>query len=105
MFNPQRLTFARKRRGMNMTQLARTLNIDVRSLTGYAKGEYEPRDERLEDIARVLRFPVDFFLQADIPEVAPDTASFRAMSKMSAAQRDVALSAGSIFFVAFAPML
>jgi len=35
-------------------------------------------------------------MQGDIPLVSPDTASFRAMSKMSAAKRDVALSAGSI---------
>ena len=96
MFNPQRLTFARKRRGMNMTQLSREIGIELRSVSGYEKGEYEPKEDRLELIAQVLGFPVSFFLLPDIPELAPDAASFRAMSKMSAAKRDIALSAGGI---------
>jgi Zn-dependent peptidase ImmA (M78 family)/DNA-binding XRE family transcriptional regulator len=96
MFNPQRLAFARKRRGMNMTQLAIAIGIELRSVSGYEKGEYEPKQDRLELIAQVLGFPVSFFLLPDLPELAPDAASFRAMSKMSAAKRDIALSAGSI---------
>lgn len=79
-----------------MTQFAKAIEVDLRSVSGYEKGEYEPKDDRLEHIANVLRFPVSFFMQGDIPLVSPDTASFRAMSKMSAAKRDIALSAGSI---------
>ena len=96
MFNPQRLAFARKRRGMNMTQLARDVGVDLRSISGYEKGEFEPKEDRLDRIASVLRFPVSFFSQPDVAELSPDTASFRAMSKMSAAKRDIALSAGGI---------
>lgn len=96
MFNAQRLTFARKRRGFNMTELARVMGVDVRSVSGYEKGEFEPKDERLRKLADVLRFPEEFFFMDDIPEVSPDSASFRAMSKMSAAKRDIALSAGSV---------
>lgn len=96
MFNPQRLTFARKRRGMNMTQLARAIEVDLRSVSGYEKGEYEPKEDRLEVISKVLGFPATFFIQPDIEELSPDSASFRAMSKMSAAKRDIALSAGGI---------
>jgi Zn-dependent peptidase ImmA (M78 family)/DNA-binding XRE family transcriptional regulator len=96
MFNPQRLAFARKRRGMNMTQLAKCLGVDLRSVSAYEKGEYEPKDDKLERIAQILSFPVSFFMLADIPELSPDTASFRAMSKMSASKRDIALSAGGI---------
>jgi Zn-dependent peptidase ImmA (M78 family)/DNA-binding XRE family transcriptional regulator len=96
MFNPQRLTLARLRRGLNMTQFAKAIEVDLRSVSGYEKGEYEPKDDRLAHIAKVLRFPVSFFMQGDIPLVSPDTASFRAMSKMSAAKRHIALSAGSI---------
>jgi Zn-dependent peptidase ImmA (M78 family)/DNA-binding XRE family transcriptional regulator len=96
MFNPQRLAFARKRRGMNMTQLAREIGIDLRSVSAYEKGEYEPKEDRLELIAKVLGFPLSFFLLPDIPELSPDAASFRAMSKMSASKRDIALSAGGV---------
>lgn len=96
MFNPQRLKIARARRGMNMTQLAKELDVDLRSVSGYEKGEFEPKSDRIERISKVLRFPISFFMLGDIPEVSPDTASFRAMSKMSASKRDIALSAGSI---------
>jgi Zn-dependent peptidase ImmA (M78 family)/DNA-binding XRE family transcriptional regulator len=96
MFNPQRLTFARKRRGLNMTQFARALGVDLRSVSGYEKGEFEPKEERLLQIANVLGFPSQFFTLNDAPEISPDTASFRAMSKMSASKRDMALSAGGI---------
>ena len=96
MFNRQRLTFARKRRGMNMTQLAREIGVDLRAVSAYEKGEYPPKEDRLERISEVLGFPSTFFMLDDIPELSPDTASFRAMSKMSAAKRDIALSAGGV---------
>jgi Zn-dependent peptidase ImmA (M78 family) len=43
-----------------------------------------------------LRFPLPFFFGDDFDEIAPDSVSFRSMSKMTAGQRDAALGAGAI---------
>jgi Zn-dependent peptidase ImmA (M78 family) len=47
-------------------------------------------------IAKELRFPLSFFSGDPIDEITGDNASFRALSAMSAAQRDVAFAAGAI---------
>lgn len=98
-FNPSRLTVARKRRGMNMTRLATLLGVDLRSVSAYEKGEFDPDPERISKLAEILRFPSRFFFGPDLEEPGPDTASFRALSRMTAGQRDTALSAGSIAFL------
>ena len=49
-----------------------------------------------EQLARALGFPLDFFY-LDAPEmVEADTVSFRSLKKMSAAERDASLAAGSL---------
>lgn len=95
-FNPSRLTFARKRRGMTKSKLASLIGVDLRSVTAYEKGEFNPDPESRDRIAKALRFPVEFFDGEDLEELSPDSTSFRAMSKMTAAQRDMALGAGAI---------
>lgn len=95
-FNPARLTLARKRRGLTMSKLAELIDVDPRSVSAYEKGEFGPDEERLHVLARKLRFPERFFFQSDFDEPTPDGASFRALSKMTAGQRDTALGAGAI---------
>jgi len=95
-FNPSRLTLARRRRGLTMTRLAELIGVEPRSISAYEKGEFSPDPDKREQFARVLRFPVRFFCGDDLEELSPDTASFRALSKMTAAQRDMALGAGAI---------
>ena len=96
IFNPTRLTWARRRRGLTKVKLASAVGVDVRSVTGYETGEFGPDQARLSDLARVLHFPLAFFFGDDMEEPAIDTASFRSMSKMSARQRDTALGNGAI---------
>jgi Zn-dependent peptidase ImmA (M78 family)/DNA-binding XRE family transcriptional regulator len=96
LFNPSRLTLARKRRGLTMTRLAATVGVEPRSISAYEKGEFGPDDDRLTKLARVLRFPEQFFFGDDLDEPTPDIASFRALSKMTAGQRDTALGTGAI---------
>lgn len=96
LFNPTRLTLARKRRGITKTRLADAIRVDPRSVSGYENGEFNPDEAKLHEIADVLRFPADFFVGDDIEQPTPDSASFRAMSKMTAGQRDMALGAGAI---------
>ena len=96
LFNQTRLTLARKRRGLSMTKLAAAIGVEPRSVSAYEKGEFGPETDRLEKLADVLRFPQAFFFGDDLDEPTPDIASFRALSKMTAGQRDTALGAGAI---------
>ena len=96
MFNPNRLSVARKRKGLTKTELARRAKIDLRSVTAYEAGVYPPKLETAESLAEATNFPIAFLYGDDLDEPRPDTASFRALSKMTATQRDMALSQGTI---------
>lgn len=95
-FNPSRLTLARKCRGFTKTRLAELVGVELRSISAYENGEFTPEEDRLQEIARCLRFPQTFFIGDDLEELSPDVASFRALSRMTASQRDMALGAGAI---------
>jgi len=96
IFNPTRLTWARRRRGLTKTRLAAAIGVELRSVTAYEAGEFSPEFDRLRRIAQVLRFPERFFFGDDLGEPALDAASFRSMSKMTAGQRDTALGSGAV---------
>lgn len=96
LFNPSRLSLARKRRGLTMTKLAAAIGVEPRSISAYEKGEFGPDGDRLDQLSAVLSFPAEFFFGDDLDEPTPDIASFRALSKMTAGQRDTALGAGAI---------
>jgi Zn-dependent peptidase ImmA (M78 family)/DNA-binding XRE family transcriptional regulator len=95
-FNPNRLAIARRRRGMTKTDLANEVGLELRTISAYEAGEFKPSDKVVADLSRVLRFPGMFFFGEDLHEPTPDTASFRAQSKMTAWQRDIALSQGAL---------
>jgi Zn-dependent peptidase ImmA (M78 family)/DNA-binding XRE family transcriptional regulator len=95
-FNPTRLTWARRRRGLTKTRLAASIGVELRSVSAYETGEFSPEPGRLATIARSLNFPQAFFFGDDIEEPAIDTASFRSLSKMTASQRDTALGSGAV---------
>lgn len=99
MFNASRLTLARRRRGLTKTKLAKAIEVDLRTITGYESNEFPPSEENVDRLAEALDFPSSFFLQDDADEPSPDTVSFRAMSKMTAAQRDMALGQGALAFL------
>lgn len=98
MFTPSRLTLARKRRGLSKTMLAGRIGVDVRSITAYEDGEFEPSAETRMVMSRVLAFPREFFEGAEIDLPRTETASFRSLSKRTASQRDSALAAGGLAF-------
>jgi Zn-dependent peptidase ImmA (M78 family)/DNA-binding XRE family transcriptional regulator len=99
MLNPSRIEFARTRRRWTKTRLAEELGVQSRAIQAYEAGEYEPESERLTQIASLLQFPVSFFSGPDLPSISEHTASFRSMSKMSAALKDSALNAGALAFL------
>lgn len=94
--NPSRLRLARKRRQCTQRELAELVGLHERAIKGYEAGEYEPTQLTLERIQSALGFPAEFFLGDDLEEPLPDAASFRALTKMSARQRDAALSQGAL---------
>jgi Zn-dependent peptidase ImmA (M78 family) len=96
MFNPTRLTIARKRRGLTKLSLAKAARLSARVVTMYEAGETAPSAETLDVLAGILRFPPAFFSGPDIEEPSADGASFRALAAMTAGQRDMALSAGAL---------
>ena len=94
MFTPERLVLARKRRRKTLAALERESGVSSQSLTAYENGRKKPTPETLLLIATALRFPVSFFAIAAPQELPADAVSFRAPSKMSASERESALSAG-----------
>lgn len=94
--NPTRLTLARKRRGYKKTKLAGLSKVTLRAITAFEAAEYPPSPQTLSRIASVLDFPVQFFYGDDLDEPSLDSGSFRAMSKMTPPQRDMALSQAAL---------
>jgi Zn-dependent peptidase ImmA (M78 family)/DNA-binding XRE family transcriptional regulator len=94
--NPTRLELARRRRGLSKTRLAQLVGVELRSISAYEKGEFSPSAETLAALARELRFPIEFFSGPDLEVPNTRIASFRALSRMSAGERDAALGAGAI---------
>lgn len=96
MFNNTRFALARKRRGLTKRALAQEVGVTDRSITAYESGQTLPENQTVEKIALALRFPIEFFFADDVEELPVEVASFRALTKMTAAQRDIALSAGAV---------
>jgi Zn-dependent peptidase ImmA (M78 family)/DNA-binding XRE family transcriptional regulator len=98
LFNPENLKIARKRRGVNKTYLASLVDVDLRSVSSWEAGTAIPTPTNLAELGKALDLPQDFFSAniADMPD--PEQVSFRAISKLPASKRDMALAASSIAF-------
>lgn len=95
-FNSQRLSFARRRRGLTKKRLSELLGVSLRMVSAYESGEKGPSAETLDQIVTHLDFPRAFFYGDDLDEVRKENVSFRSLSKMTSAQRDSALSSASL---------
>jgi len=97
--NPTQITFARIRRRLSKTQLARDLGITSRSLQNYETGASVPNATLLSRIAKRLEFPESFFfLEEDMPEISEDAVSFRKLSKMTKAMKACTFAVGAMAF-------
>jgi Zn-dependent peptidase ImmA (M78 family)/DNA-binding XRE family transcriptional regulator len=96
MVNASRLAVARKRRGLTLTALADASGLSSRSLSSFEAGRGRPSDESLTALARALDVAPEFLFADDVEEIPVDAVSFRALSKMTARQRDSALGAGRV---------
>lgn len=96
MFNPRRLSLARKRRRLTAKGLAEKAGLAVDTISRLESGNNAPDDRTVAKIALVLNFPTLFFFDQDPQEIDTGAVSFRSFSKMSAKERDAAISAGSL---------
>ncbi len=94
--NPSRLDLARRRRGLTKRELATSAGISVRVLSDYDRATKEPTGKTVERLAATLDFPVEFFTGPDLEEPSIEGVSFRALSSMTARQRDQATGAAAI---------
>lgn len=95
-FNPTRLGLARRLRGLKNQELAKLAKLTPVSVSQFETGARAPSERSVALLAAALAVPELFFYGETIEEPAPDFVSFRAMSKMSAAQRNSALAAGAM---------
>ncbi len=95
-FNPARLDLARRRRGLSKSELAEAVELSSRMITAYERGEKKPAPRTMLRLADVLGFPAEFLGGADLEEPPIDGSSFRAMSRLTAKQRDRSLGSGTI---------
>lgn len=96
MVNASRLAVARKRRGLTLTALADASGLSSRSLSSFEAGRGRPSGESVTALARALDVAPEFLTADDVEEIPVDAVSFRALSKMTARQRDSALGAGRV---------
>ena len=96
MFNPSRLTLARKRRGLSKKELAESVDISPRMIVDYESGKRSPPESTAAELANALQFPPSFFEAATLEEPNLDAVSFRSMSGLTASQRDRAIASATI---------
>jgi Zn-dependent peptidase ImmA (M78 family)/DNA-binding XRE family transcriptional regulator len=95
-FEPSRLSLARRRKGWSRPELAKRTGIKPRTINAYEMGERTPSEENLRILARALDFPTSFFGGEKVERIQEEGVSFRALSKMTAAQRSQALASSEL---------
>jgi Zn-dependent peptidase ImmA (M78 family)/DNA-binding XRE family transcriptional regulator len=96
MFNPRRLSLARKRRRLTETALAERAGLALDTISRLENGSNTPDPETVAKLVRVLNFPEPFFFDRDPEDIDTGAVSFRSFTKMSAKERDAAIAAGSL---------
>ncbi len=82
-FNPYMLILARDARGLTQADLALQLKAGQGTVSKYETGLSEPPTAFVEDVAAVLRYPVNFFLEPGRPYGLPPF-HYRRRKKLSA---------------------
>lgn len=96
MFNPLRLSLARKRRRLTAKLLAEKTGLAQDTISRLEAGSHEPDQSTVAKFVLVLGYPTDFFYDVDPEDIDTGAVSFRSFSKMSARERDAAIAAGSL---------
>lgn len=81
-----------------MRELANRCGVSDRTISAWESGATVPQVEARRKLADVLELPYGFFERDDPPQLAAEAVSFRALSAMTARERDQALAAGVMAF-------
>lgn len=92
MFVIEKLILARKLRGKSKKDLADSLNIAQKTLSEWETGKAIPKYENIQQVAEFLKFPIEFFYTDEDFEMQVENISFRALSRLSASDRDKAIA-------------
>lgn len=97
-YNPERLRFARERRGLTKKALADIAGLDSKTITIYESdsADSSPTLSSLEKLASALAYPISFFQKDDAPTLETEAVSFRAASKLSKKNEYAAIRAGEL---------
>ncbi|MBQ8635194.1 XRE family transcriptional regulator [bacterium] len=100
MFTPSRLILARQKRGLSKKDLAELIGVTAQSISNFESEIVQeiPSQKTLLKLSQILNFPIDFFAKEKVSFISSESASFRALSKMTASQRDAALASGVLAF-------
>jgi Zn-dependent peptidase ImmA (M78 family)/transcriptional regulator with XRE-family HTH domain len=96
MFNPRRLSLARKRRRFSARALAERTGLAVDTISRLENGANPPDETTVAKFVAALGFPTAFFYDPDPEDIDTGAVSFRSFTKLSARERDAAISAGSL---------
>ena len=99
MFNPTRLSLARRRRKLTKKGLAEAVGFDQKTIIRYESGEIEPPTESLAVLATALDFPEGFFSGPDIDEPPTEAVSFRSLKALLVRDRYAALAVSAFAFL------
>lgn len=91
MFNMGRFDLARQRRGLTKRELAHRLEVTDRTVSNWYNNQ-EVDEKILEKAAEILNFPINFFYGREVEKIQVESVSFRALTKMTARKRDMAIS-------------
>src|SRR5258706_9542574 len=95
-FNPRRLSLARMRRRLTARALSEMTGLAADTISRLEKGSNPPDDSTVDKLVGALGFPIEFFSDRDPEDIDTGAVSFRSFSKMSAKERDAAVSAGCL---------
>ncbi|SDR90901.1 helix-turn-helix domain-containing protein [Actinopolymorpha singaporensis] len=95
MFSSPRLVSARKRRGLTITALSGKSQISTKSISDYENNKKVPSRDTLRHLAEALEVSVAYLSKPPLEEVPAEAVSFRAPTKMTARNREMALSVAS----------
>lgn len=91
MFNMGRFDLARQRRGLTKRELAHRLEVTDRTVSNWYNNQ-QVDEKNLEKAAEILDFPINFFYGREVERIQAESVSFRALTKMTARKRDMAIS-------------
>lgn len=95
-FSPARLRLARRRRRMQVRELADAIGVKPQAVSNYENGSRVPDAEGQALLAQVLGFEVSFFNKRETDDLSVEALSFRAVSSLTQSLQQAAAAAGQI---------